>query len=78
MSNSKQLSPKIEITAEMFLVKSTETTLLWHVYTYHRFTIFVKPVPITYTKNPSYNQTKSYEETFESKHNWFYEEVYFV
>ena len=31
-----------------------------------------------YTKNPSYNQTKSYEETFESKHNWFYEEVYFV
>ena len=48
------------------------------MFTYDRSTTFVKPVPVTYAKNPSYNQTKSYEETFESKHNWFYEEVYFV
>ena len=75
-TNSEQLLPKIKIVAETFFVKPSETTLLWHVYTYHRFTTFVKSVPITYAKNPSYNLIKSYEETFESKHNWFYKEVY--
>jgi len=78
MSNSKQLSPRIEITAETFLLKPTETTRLYHMFTYRRSTTFVKPIPVTYAKNPSYNQIKSYEETFKSKHNRFYEEIFFV
>ena len=78
MSNSKQLSPKIYIKAEMFHEKSAETSLLWHVRTHHWFTTFIKPVDVTYTKNPLYNHIKSYEATFKNKHNSFYEEVFFV